>query len=70
VTEKRKQYSPEFKEEAARLVVDFSRPIAHVAREIGVHEITLAAVHPRQPGADIASSRAGPVASHLVGFTP
>ena len=39
--EKRKQYSPEFKEEAARLVVDSSRPIAHVAREIGVHEITL-----------------------------
>jgi transposase len=41
VPEKRKQYSPEFKEEAARLVVDSSRPIAHVAREIGVHEITL-----------------------------
>jgi transposase len=39
--EKRKHYSPEFKEEAARLVVDSSRPIAHVAREIGVHEITL-----------------------------
>jgi transposase len=39
--EKRKKYSPEFKEEAARLVVDSSRPIAHVAREIGVHEITL-----------------------------
>lgn len=38
---KRKQYSPEFKEEAARMVVDSSRPIAHVAREIGVHEITL-----------------------------
>jgi transposase len=41
VPEKRKHYSPEFKEEAARLVVDSSRPIAHVAREIGVHEITL-----------------------------
>ncbi len=39
--EKRKHYTPEFKEEAARLVVDSSRPIAHVAREIGVHEITL-----------------------------
>lgn len=38
---KRKQYSPEFREEAARMVVDSSRPIAHVAREIGVHEITL-----------------------------
>lgn len=39
--EKRRSYSPEFKEEAARMVVDSSRPIAHVAREIGVHEITL-----------------------------
>lgn len=38
---KRKRYSPEFKEEAAKLVIDSSRPIAHVAREIGVHEITL-----------------------------
>ena len=38
---KPKRYSPEFKEEAARLVVDSSRPIAHVAREVGVHEITL-----------------------------
>jgi transposase len=38
---KRKNYSPEFKEEAAKMVVDSSRPIAHVAREIGVHEITL-----------------------------
>lgn len=38
---KRRNYSPEFKDEAARMVVDSSRPIAHVAREIGVHEITL-----------------------------
>ena len=38
---KRQNYSPEFKEEAGRLVVDSSRPIAHVAREIGVHEVTL-----------------------------
>jgi transposase-like protein len=41
VSGKRKTYSPEFKEEAAKMVVDSSRPIAHVAREIGVHEITL-----------------------------
>jgi transposase len=41
VSEKRRKYSPEFKEEAARMVVDSSRPIAQVAREIGVHEITL-----------------------------
>jgi transposase len=41
VSGKRRNYSPEFKDEAARMVVDSSRPIAHVAREIGVHEITL-----------------------------
>ena len=39
--EKRRKYSPEFKVEAARLVVESSRPIAEVAREIGVHEGTL-----------------------------
>jgi transposase len=35
------RYSTEFKEEAARMVVDSSRPIAAVAREIGVNETTL-----------------------------
>jgi transposase len=39
--EKRRKYSPEFKVEAARLVVESSRPIVEVAREIGVHEGTL-----------------------------
>ena len=39
--EKRRRYSPEFKAEAARLVIDTSRSIAEVAREIGVHEGTL-----------------------------
>ncbi len=41
MTGKPKKYSAEFKEEAARLVVDSSRPIAHVAREIDVNETTL-----------------------------
>jgi transposase-like protein len=41
VPEKRKRYTAEFKDEAARMVVDTSRPIAQVAREIGVHEVTL-----------------------------
>ena len=39
--EKRQRYTAEFKDEAARMVVDTSRPIAQVAREIGVHEVTL-----------------------------
>jgi len=39
--ERRTKYSIEFKEEAARLVVESSRPIADVAREIHVNETTL-----------------------------
>lgn len=39
--EKRRKYSFEFKDEAARMVVETSRPIVDVAREIGVHEGTL-----------------------------
>ena len=41
VSGKTKSYSPEFKDEAARMVVETSRPILHVAREIGVNETTL-----------------------------
>ena len=39
--EKAKRYSPEFKEQAARKVVDNSLPIAQVARELGVNDTTL-----------------------------
>jgi transposase len=35
------KFSPEFREEAAKMVVDGSRPIARVARELGVGETTL-----------------------------
>jgi transposase-like protein len=41
--EKRRKFSPEFKSEAVRLVIETSRPTAEVAREIGVHEGTLGA---------------------------
>jgi transposase len=34
-------YTPEFREEAARMVVETSRPIVQVAREIKVNEATL-----------------------------
>ncbi len=36
-----KRYTPEFKEQAARKVVDNSLPIAQVARELGVNDTTL-----------------------------
>ncbi len=39
--ERRVKYSQEFKDEAVKLVIETSRPIAEVAREISVHEGTL-----------------------------
>ena len=38
---KQQKYSPEFREEAARMVVEGSRPIAQVGRELGLSETTL-----------------------------
>ena len=35
---KRRSYTPAYRREAARLVIDTGRPIAHVAREIGIGE--------------------------------
>ena len=34
-------FSPEFREDTAKLVIDSSRPIAQVARELGIGEATL-----------------------------
>jgi len=36
-----RKFSPEFRDDAVRLVIDSSRPIAQVARELGVNEGTL-----------------------------
>lgn len=41
VAQGRRQYTAEYREEAVRLVLDSGRPIAAVARELGVHEGTL-----------------------------
>jgi hypothetical protein len=41
VARNRRKFSPEFKEEAAKMVVETSQPIAHVARELDVNETTL-----------------------------
>ena len=38
---KGKKYTPEFKEQAARRVVETPLPIAQVARELGVNDTTL-----------------------------
>ena len=37
----RRSYSPEFKEEAVKAVIETSRPIARVAKELGINEGTL-----------------------------
>lgn len=37
----RKQYTAEYRDEAVKMVLETSRPIAHVARELGLNEGTL-----------------------------
>ena len=49
---KRRKYTPEFREQAARLVIETGRPVAHVAAEIGVGEQVLGRwvrLHARRP---------------------
>ena len=41
MSERRRKYSPEFKDEAVKMVIESSRPIADVAREIHLNETTL-----------------------------
>ena len=37
----RRSYTPEYKEHSVAFVIDGGRPVAEVARNIGVHEMTL-----------------------------
>jgi transposase len=41
MTGKRRRFTAEFKEESVRLVLSSGRPLAQVARELGIHENTL-----------------------------
>ncbi len=41
MSRKRRSFTPEYKEEAAKLVIETSRPIAESARDIGINEQTL-----------------------------
>lgn len=41
MTMTRKRFSPEYREEAVKMVLESSRPIAQVARELGLNEGTL-----------------------------
>ena len=39
--DQRRRFTPEFKDEAVRMVLETSRPIAEVARDLGINEGTL-----------------------------
>lgn len=41
MTRKRRRFTPEFKAEAVRLAVSSGKPLAQIARELGIHEQTL-----------------------------
>lgn len=41
MAQQRRKFSPEFKDEAIKMVIEVSRPIAQVARELGIIEGTL-----------------------------
>jgi transposase-like protein len=67
-SKKRKSYTLAHRREAARLVIDTGRPIAHLAREIGVGEqqlgrwVALARAR-RQPATGDGCRRAGRLAA-------
>jgi len=42
LSQQRRKFSPEFRDEAVKMVIESSRPIAQVARELGINEGTLA----------------------------
>jgi transposase len=45
--ETRRKYDPEFKEGAVRIVWESGKPIAQIARDLGVHEGTLVTGSPK-----------------------
>lgn len=77
--EKRRRYEPKFREGAARIVIERGKPIAQVARDLGIGEGTLGSwvararkaskgtesgLTPRRAAVDICS---GPLRSEVVG---
>jgi transposase-like protein len=41
VPEQRRRFSPQFKAEAVQMVIETGRPVAEVARDLGIHDGTL-----------------------------
>ena len=59
---RRRRFTPEYKDEAVKLVINTGRPVAVVARELGLQEQSLGrwvnAFKARQTGAGVALSEA------------
>ena len=41
MSEQRRKFSPQFKAEAVQMVIETGKPIAEVARDLGIHDGTL-----------------------------
>jgi len=41
MSERRRKFSPQFKAEAVQMVIETGKPIAEVARDLGIHDGTL-----------------------------
>jgi transposase-like protein len=57
---KNKSFSPEFKEEAVKIVIETSRPVAVVAKELGINESSLETGQPYTAVTMPAKSRRSP----------
>ena len=58
----RRHFTQEHKDEIVRMVLDGPRPVAHVAREVGIHDTTLGnwvRDYRRRHGDDSAANSAG-----------
>jgi hypothetical protein len=65
MAEQRRQFSPQFRAEAVQLVTESGKPIAQVARDLGIHDGTLVELGQRvaagtsRPGDEVQPGRAG-----------
>lgn len=61
-------FTQEFKDEAVRMVLDGPRPVAHVAKELGIHDTTLGnwvSAYKRRHSGSVPESASGKSAREL-----